>query len=201
MVACFDGQLKIKVGISNPAMAEITIRISDRTLRIVGILLAAGVLVWVSSYLWASGIFVPKYQLFVYVPEVSGLFVNSRVKLNGVPVGSVAAIKLAEGSASPERRIQLSLRIDTRYQDAIRTDSVASVTSEFTSEGLLGAPYVGIQRGFRGTVISPNGEIPSGPTRELTLKGLADSLGKMLDCLQAENKTQVTPAAPSKTKP
>lgn len=115
-------------------MAEITIRISDRALRIVGIFLAAGVVVWVSSYLWTSGIFIPKYQLFTYVPEVSGLGVHAQVKLDGIPVGSVAAIKLQGGSASPGRGIQLILRIDRRYQDAIRTDSVATVTSE----GLLG---------------------------------------------------------------
>ena len=94
-------------------MAEITIRISDKALRIVGVFLAAGVLVWVSSYLWASGILIPKDQLLVYVPEVSGLGVNALVKLDGLPVGSVGAIKLAEGSASPERRIQLILRIDS----------------------------------------------------------------------------------------
>jgi ABC-type transporter Mla subunit MlaD len=183
-------------------MAEITIRISDKALRIAGTVLAAGVLVWISSSLWASGIFTPKYQLVAYVPEVSGLFVNSRVKLDAVPVGSVAAIKIAEGSASPERRIQLTLRIDSRYKDKIRTDSYASVTSE----GLLGDRYVAIQRGFGGTVISPNDEIRFVPTRELTLKGFADSLGKMVDCLQAEkksaeNKTQVAPRTPSKSQP
>jgi len=180
-------------------MAEITIRISDKALRIVGIFLAAGVLVWVFSYLWASGIFTPKYQLLVYVPEVSGLGVGAKVKLDGLPVGSVVALKLAEGSANPERRIQLILRISKRYQDAIRSDSVAIVTSE----GLLGNRYVAIHRGFKGTVINANGEIPAVPTRELTFKELSNSLGKMVDCLQVEkqstgSKTQVTPETPSR---
>ena len=179
-------------------MAEITIRISDRALRIVGIFLAAGLLVWVLSYLWVSGVFTPKYQLLVYVPEVSGLGVHAEVRLDGLSVGSVAAIKLAEGSTSTERRFRLILRIDRRYQDAIRTDSVASVRSG----GLLGNRYVEIHRGFTGTVISANGEIPSVPTEELTLKGLL----KMLDCLQpekksAEIKTQVAPRTPSKAQP
>jgi len=180
-------------------MAEITIRISDKMLRIVGIFLAAGLLVWVFSYLWASGTFTPKYQLLVYVPEVSGLGVGAKVKLDGLPVGSVVALKLAEGSANPERRIQLILRISKRYRDAIRSDSVATVTSE----GLLGNRYVGIHRGFKGTVINANGEIPAVPTRELTFKELSNSLGKMVDCLQVEkqstaSKTQVTPETPSR---
>jgi ABC-type transporter Mla subunit MlaD len=96
------------------------------------------------------GYFTPKYQLLVYVPEVSGLGVNALVKLDGLPVGSVGAIKLAEGSASPARRIQLILRIDRRYQESIRSDSVAIVTSE----RLLGNRYVAIRRGFKGAVIS-----------------------------------------------
>jgi phospholipid/cholesterol/gamma-HCH transport system substrate-binding protein len=183
-------------------VAEITIRISDRVLKIAGILLAAVLLAWVWPYLWASGIFVPKYRLFVYVPEVSGLGVGAPVSLDGVPVGSIAAIKLAEGSASPERRIQLTLRIDRRYQDAIRSDSVAMVSSE----GLLGGRYVSIHRGFKGRAISANGEIPAVPSREVTFKSFTDSLGKMVDCLQAqqksaENKTQVTPETPPKTQP
>ena len=180
-------------------MAEITIRISDRVLKIAGILLAAVLLAWVWPYLWASGIFVPKYRLFVYVPEASGLGVGAPVRLDGVPVGSIAAIKPAELSASPERRIQLTLRIDRSYQDAIRSDSLATVISE----GLLGSRYVAIVRGFRGSVISANGEIPSAPTLEVTFKDFTDSLGKVLDCLQAEkkspeNKTQGTPETPSK---
>jgi phospholipid/cholesterol/gamma-HCH transport system substrate-binding protein len=183
-------------------MAEITIRISDKILKIAGILLAAALLTWVWPYLWASGIFVPKYRLFVYVPEVSGLAVDAPVTLDGIQVGSVAAIKLAEGPASPERRIQLTLRIDRRYEDAIRSDSIATVISE----GLLGRRYVAIVRGFRGSVISANGEIPTAPTREVTFKDFTDSLGKVVDCLKAEkkspeNKTQGTPGTPSKNQP
>jgi ABC-type transporter Mla subunit MlaD len=180
-------------------MAEITIRISDKTLRIVGIALAAGVLVWISASLWASGIFTPKYKLVAYVSEVSGLGVGASVTLDGLPIGSVVAIKLAEGSASPERRIQLVLRISKRYQDAIRSDSVATVTSE----GLLGNRYVAIHRGFKGAVINANGEIPAVPTRELTLKEFSNSLGKMVDCWQLEkpstgSKAQATPETPPK---
>ena len=180
-------------------MAEITIRISDKALRIVGIFLAAGVLVWVFSYLWASGTFTPKYQLLVYVPDVSGLGVGAEVRLDGLPVGSVVAIKLAEGPVSSERRIQLILRISKRYQDSIRSDSFVTVMTA----GLLGSPYIAIHRGFKGTVINAEGEIPALPTRELTFKELSNSLGKMVDCLQAEkqstgSKIQVTPETYSK---
>jgi phospholipid/cholesterol/gamma-HCH transport system substrate-binding protein len=133
-------------------MAEITIRISDRVLRIAGIFLGGISIACVFLFLSSSGLFVPKYQLQVYAAEVQGLSVGSPVLLDGVQVGAVNAITLAQVSASPERRIQLVLRIEKRYQEAIRTDSTATVMTE----GLLGNRYVSIQRGFRGKAISPN---------------------------------------------
>src|ERR1700747_1149406 len=88
-------------------MAEVTIRISDRTLRVARILFGGALLVGVFYYLWSSGIFIPKYQLSVYVPDASGLTVHAPVRLDGIQVGSVSAIKLAGASASRSRRIEL----------------------------------------------------------------------------------------------
>jgi len=68
-------------------MAEITIRISDKALRIVGVLLCLAVLVSVFFSLWSSGFFLPKYQLSVYVPE--GLLGNRYVSISRGFTGSV----------------------------------------------------------------------------------------------------------------
>jgi len=68
-------------------MAEITIRISDKALRIVGVLLCLAVLVSVFFSLWSSGFFLPKYQLSVYVPE--GLLENRYVSISRGFTGSV----------------------------------------------------------------------------------------------------------------
>jgi len=76
-------------------MAEVTIRISDKALRIAGVLLGGAFLVCIFYYLWSSRLFIPKYQLSVYVPDASGLTVHAPVRLDGIQVGSVSAIKLA----------------------------------------------------------------------------------------------------------
>src|ERR1700746_859565 len=128
-------------------MAEVTIRISDRSLRVARILFAAALLVGVFYYLWSSGIFIPKYQLSVYVSDASGLAVHAPVRLDGIQVGSVSAIRLAGASASPQRRIELVLQVYKHDQDAIRSDSKASLTQE----GILGNRYVSISRGFKVT--------------------------------------------------
>jgi ABC-type transporter Mla subunit MlaD len=179
-------------------MAEIIIRVSDRALKITGIFLGAAVLVWVFIHLWSSGVFVPKYRLRVFVPEDSGLGVHAKVRLDGVQVGSVNVINLAGESASPERRIELILQVDKRYQGGIRSDSVATAIAE----GLLGNRYLSIRRGFKGSVINPDGEIQFVPTREMTLKDALSSFKKTMDCLQvgnnsAENKTQVPSGTPT----
>lgn len=178
-------------------MAEITIRVSDKALRITGIFLGGIVLVGVLFYLWSSGVFVPKYRLRVYVPEASGLGVNCPVSLDGIDVGSVHAVKIARESASPERRIELVLRVEKRYQDAIRSDSVASMVTE----GLLGNRYLNISRGFKGNMISPDGEIPFVPIREF--KDVFGSVDRIINCFQlernsTENKTHVSAETPSK---
>jgi ABC-type transporter Mla subunit MlaD len=162
-------------------MAEVTIRVSDRTLRTVGILFAGIVLASVLLYLGSSGAFVPKYDLRIYIPEVSGLSVHAPVRVNGIQVGSVGAIKLAEESATPERKIELVLRVDKRYQTAIRTDSFATISYE----GILGSPYITIRRGFHGSVIDAGGEVRFTPARELTFANTVDSIKNMMDCLQS----------------
>lgn len=183
-------------------MAEVTIRISDRTLRVARILFFAALLVGVFYYLWSSGIFIPKYQLSVYVPDASGLTVQAPVRLDGIQVGSVSAIKLAGASASPQRRIELVLQVEKRDQDAIRSDSNASLTTE----GILGNRYVSISRGFKGTVIKPGGEIPSKPSLLVTLKDSMHFFDKTLDCLQqgknaVDNDTQVPTEPAPKPQP
>ena len=178
-------------------MAEVTIRISDRTLRVARILFGGALLVGVFYYLWSSGIFIPRYQLSVYVPDASGLTVHAPVRLDGIQVGSVSAIQLAGASASPQRRIELVLQVEKRAQDAIRSDSNAWLTTE----GILGNRYVSISRGFNGTVIKPGGEIPSKPSLLVTLKDSMHFFDKTLDCLQqgknaVDNNTQV-PSEPA----
>jgi phospholipid/cholesterol/gamma-HCH transport system substrate-binding protein len=177
-------------------MAEVTIRVSDRTLRVARILFGGALLVGISYYLWSSGFFIPKYQLSVYVQEASGLTVHAPVRLDGVNVGSVSAIKLAGESASPQRRIELVLHVERRDQDAIRSDSNATLETE----GLLGTRYVNISRGFNGAVIKPGGEIPSKPSLIMTLKESMHFFDKTLDCLQ-QGKSAVDNKAQAPTEP
>jgi phospholipid/cholesterol/gamma-HCH transport system substrate-binding protein len=174
-------------------MAEIPIRISDRVLRIIGILLVGICLAWVVTWLWSSGVLRPKYRLRTYVSEASGLALGAPVRVDGLEVGTVDAITLAKTTTNPELKIELVLLGEKRYQDNILSDSVATVVTE----GLLGNRYVNIQRGLSGKPVPTGGEIPAAQLKQVTFTDVIDSVSKVANCLNEEKhraeENRITP--------
>jgi len=123
-------------------------------LVLVGIFLVAVAIFWVT----AGGPWGPKYRLLTYLPEVEGLTVGAPVRLDGVEIGNVDAIRVAPPQQPPDRSrsIEVVLRIDQHYQKYILTGSTAGLITE----GLLGNRYVSIERGFTGTVLQADQELP-----------------------------------------
>jgi phospholipid/cholesterol/gamma-HCH transport system substrate-binding protein len=111
-------------------------------------------------YVTGTGILAPKYQLITYLPEVEGLTLGAPVRLDGVEVGNVDAIVMAErpgtGQFNRLRNVEVVMRINRRFQKEIRDDSHASLVTE----GLLGNRYVRITRGVSGKVLETRGEVP-----------------------------------------
>jgi phospholipid/cholesterol/gamma-HCH transport system substrate-binding protein len=167
------------------AMAEITIRLSDRVLK-AGIVLIVGICAAGAFYfLWSSHFFVPKYHLRTYVAEADGLLPGAPVRVDGIDVGTVESKNLAGKSATPQRRVELILRIEKPDQEMIRSDSTASLTSD----GILGKRYVNIQRGFKGSPLNDGGEIALTPTIAKSVEGFFSSLSKMADCMRQESNS------------
>jgi phospholipid/cholesterol/gamma-HCH transport system substrate-binding protein len=125
--------------------------------------LRVGILVLVGMFLIAVGIFyvtgagilAAKYRVVTYLPEVEGLAVGAPVRLDGVEVGNVDRIRMNPSPGTRERNIEVTLRIDRKFQNEVRTDSSARLITE----GLLGNRYVSVERGFTGAVIQPGGEL------------------------------------------
>jgi phospholipid/cholesterol/gamma-HCH transport system substrate-binding protein len=114
-------------------------------------------------YVTGAGILAAKYRIRTYLPEVEGLSVGAPVRLNGVEIGNVDRILMTPSPKSREQNIEVTLRIDRRFQSEIRTDSTASLITE----GLLGNRYVSVQRGFTGTPIPNGGEVPGREERAM----------------------------------
>jgi phospholipid/cholesterol/gamma-HCH transport system substrate-binding protein len=145
----------------------------------VGLFVLAGLFILAVGifYVTGAGFLGPKYRLYTYLPEVEGVAAGAPVRLDGVEIGNVEAIKLNPAPANRMQNIQLTMRIDSRYKEEIRTSSQASLITE----GLLGNRYVTISRGLTGEILKPNSTVQG--TEEIALKGMLDRGTALMDKL------------------
>ncbi len=99
-----------------------------------------------------GGFFTRHYDLKAFLPGAGDLREGAQVRLAGIAVGNVAAIKISPFT-DPRRAVELDLKIAREYQKDIRADSVASVETV----GLLGDSYLDISRGSPGQEAIPDG--------------------------------------------
>jgi phospholipid/cholesterol/gamma-HCH transport system substrate-binding protein len=119
-------------------------------------------------YVTGAGFLGPKYRLRTYFPEVAGVTNGAPVRLDGVEIGNVEAIKMVPftpGHAPDKaRNIEVTMRLDRRFQNDILTDSTATLVTE----GLLGNRYVNISRGFTGTQVKDGQEVSGSAEQSLS---------------------------------
>ncbi len=114
-------------------------------------LLAVGVL-----YVTGTTVLGERYTLRTYMESVEGVARGAPVRLDGIDIGNVEEIRVVPDAKEPGRNIELRMRVNKDYQEMIRTDSIARLTTE----GLLGNRYVSISRGFTGVPVQEGGEVP-----------------------------------------
>jgi phospholipid/cholesterol/gamma-HCH transport system substrate-binding protein len=86
----------------------------------------------------AQGLFTRKLQFRVYFDNAEGLRNGAPVRLQGVDVGNVTRVRVV-----PEHMplpVEVTLKVSSRYEDAIHKDSVASLATA----GVLGETFVDI---------------------------------------------------------
>ena len=147
------------------------------------VLAATALLVVVIFYVTGAGALGPKYRLHAFLPEVDGLTVGAPVRLDGVEVGNVEKILVAVPKpgeqAVKERSIRIDMRIQKQFQDYIRSDSSAGLITE----GLLGNRYVDIDRGFIGSKLENEQEIPG--REEKALKAVVERSADLMQNLSS----------------
>ena len=151
----------------------------------VGLFVLVGLLILAVGifYVTGAGFLGPKYRLKTFLPEVSGLATGAPVRLDGVDIGNVEAIRLVprQPGKTPDRmhNIEVDMRIDRKYQNDILTDSTASLVTE----GLLGNRYVTVQRGYTGVPLKEGQAIPG--TEEKAIKEVVERSADVLANLKA----------------
>ena len=104
------------------------------------IVLALGFLVGVIGSRYSWQFFTPSYMLKADLAVPGSLHVKDPVQVAGVQVGRVWEIGLIPTGDKP---VEVTMRIEKRFQPVIRADSSASVATS----GLLGGNYIDITRG------------------------------------------------------
>jgi ABC-type transporter Mla subunit MlaD len=161
-------------------MAEITIRLSSQTLKLVAAAPAVPSLLCGLRYALGSGVLEANYELRVFLPETQGIQVSAPVRADGMDVG-VGKVRLAPSSLGPDRRVEPTSRIKRRYQNSIAEDSWASVVSE-----LLGEAFVNIARGASTVPLNPGQEIRSFQVKDVSFMDRLEALGKIKGCKKAK---------------
>lgn len=144
----------------------------------------------------STGLFTKHSDVYTFLDDSAAIAVSAPVRLNGITVGRVAAIRLS-GSNEPNRVVRLTLEVNNDFLPSIPVDSQAAIAAE----NLLGTKYINIKKGRSQTTIVAGAEIKSLDTREFddvvqqgystlaSLNGIFKKLDTILDQLQVGKGT------------
>jgi len=123
--------------------------------------LRVGLLVVVSLTIFVIGVFLisgegflqAKITLRTYMDNAGGLREGDPVRVSGINAGNVEEIRLSARDA--QRPVEVVMKVQRRYQDDVRTDSLATLQAE----GLLGQRFINITRGTPPNPLVPDGGV------------------------------------------
>ena len=147
----------------------------------VGLFVLATLIVLGVFVFYATGggaAFARRYSLKTYLTDVAGLKPGAPVRVAGVEVGTVEGIRLTGGREGTKATVEVAFRVAEAYQNYIRTDSEAFVTTE----GLLGEGVLEVTPGLTGTLLKEGG-IVRGSARP-SIKEVVYNAGIMTDHLK-----------------
>jgi phospholipid/cholesterol/gamma-HCH transport system substrate-binding protein len=87
-----------------------------------------------------AGLFTPRITVKSYFDNAEGLRVGAPVRLSGVDIGNVTSISIVSARDKQLTPVEVTIKISTKYHDALRRDSVTSLETA----GVLGETYLDI---------------------------------------------------------
>src|ERR1700693_1522886 len=83
----------------------------------------------VSVLLTGGTLFRPKTNLYLYLPDATGLDKGSPVRVDGIGVGKVGSVALS-GSSDPNRIVKVTLIVERDWLPSIAEDSTAQTAAD-----------------------------------------------------------------------
>ena len=120
------------------------------------------ILVTLLYLLTGSTLLSQQAELYVYVPDATGLGPGSPVEVNGLPVGEVTDVQLT-GSTDPNRIIKLTLEVVKDRLKTISDDSIAQIDTE----SLVGDKLIQITSRTSPAAIRPGAVLQFKPQADL----------------------------------
>lgn len=104
--------------------------------------------------LYGISLLAPKAEVYLYVPDATGLDAQSPVRVDGIDVGRVAAVELS-GSNQAGRVVKVTISMQRDRLARIPADSVTQISSD----SLVGDKFVDVTSGKSPQSIPPEGEL------------------------------------------
>ena len=124
-------------------------------LRSSAVILAGLLILGTLAYLLTGGTFMePKAQIYIYLPDATGVSKGSPVRVDGIGVGKVSRVELS-GSNEPNRVVKVTMTIERDRLISITDDS----TAETTSDTIVGDKFIDVTSGTGAGHIMPGGEL------------------------------------------
>lgn len=132
------------------------VRWSQLKVGVVG--LTGFVILFVLVFLLTSsrGFFQSNEPLYTYMEDASGMAPGTPVRLNGITVGFLEAVRLT-GSRDPRRAVQFELLVKGKHLPDIPVDSIAGIAAA----NLLGDKFINITRGQDQRAVQSGSELRS----------------------------------------
>ncbi len=102
-----------------------------------------------------GGIFTEKIELKSYVDNASGLRVGAPVRLSGVDIGNVSAIRVVPDADKLLTPVEVTMKVNTKYRYALRKDSKTLLSTA----GVLGETYIDINSSEARKAEAQNGDV------------------------------------------
>src|SRR5205085_4850787 len=121
-----------------------------------------------------------KANLYLYIPDATGVASGSPVRVEGINVGKVESVGLS-GSTNPDRIVKITMSIERKSLSSITADSTAQIASDTA----IADKYVAISAGTSPGHIPADGEVPLKREEELLKTGDIEQFQKQINALDA----------------